>query len=94
MINVLKSKRESSRFQILVEIAAHQPNLRQKEVADRLDLTPQAISEYIKELVAEGLVTTDGRMRYRITKEGVEWLLESAAELKQYARAVMEDIIS
>lgn len=94
MINVLKSKRESSRFQILVEIAAHQPNLRQKEVADSLELTPQAISEYIKELVVEGLVTTDGRMRYRITKEGVEWLLESAAELKQYARAVMEDIIS
>ncbi len=94
MINIFKSKRESSRFQILVEIAAHQPNLRQKEVADSLELTPQAISEYIKELVAEGLVATDGRMRYRITKEGVEWLLESAAELKQYARTVMEDIVS
>ncbi|MFZ2472829.1 MAG: MarR family transcriptional regulator [Methanothrix sp.] len=94
MINVLKSKSESSRFQILVEIAAHQPNLRQKEVADSLELTPQAISEYIKELISDGLVATDGRMRYRITKEGVEWLLESADELKQYARMVMEDIIS
>jgi putative transcriptional regulator len=57
-------------------------------------VTPQAISEYIKELVANGLVTTDGRMRYSITKEGVEWLLEGAAELKRYARMVMEDIIS
>jgi len=94
MANVLQSKRESSRFQILVEIAAHQPNLRQKEVAESLGVTPQAISEYIKELVADGLVTTDGRMRYRITKEGVEWLLESAAELKRYARVVMEEIIS
>ena len=94
MANVLQSKRESSRFQILVEIAAHQPNLRQKEVAERLGVTPQAISEYIKELVADGLVTTDGRMRYSITKEGVEWLLESAAELKRYARVVMEEIIS
>jgi putative transcriptional regulator len=94
MINVLKSKSESSRFQILVEIAAHQPNLRQKEVADSLELTPQAISEYIKELISDGLVATDGRMRYRITKEGVEWLLESADELKQYARMVMVDIIS
>ena len=94
MVNILQSKRESSRFQILVEIAAHQPNLRQKEVADRLGVTPQAISEYIKELVANGLVTTDGRMRYSITKEGVEWLLEGAAELKRYARVVMEDIIS
>ncbi len=94
MVNVLQSKRESSRFQILVEIAAHQPNLRQKEVADSLGVTPQAISEYIKELVADGLVTTDGRMRYSITKEGVEWLLESAAELKRFARVVMEEIIS
>lgn len=94
MVNILQSKRESSRFQILVEIAAHQPNLRQKEVAERLGVTPQAISEYIKELVANGLVTTDGRMRYSITKEGVEWLLDGAAELKRYARVVMEDIIS
>jgi putative transcriptional regulator len=94
MANVLQSKRESSRFQILVEIAAHQPNLRQKEVAESLGVTPQAVSEYIKELVADGLVTTDGRMRYNITKEGVEWLLESAAELKRYARVVMEEIIS
>ncbi len=94
MASVLQSKRESSRFQILVEIAAHQPNLRQKEVAESLGVTPQAISEYIKELVADGLVTTDGRMRYSITKEGVEWLLESAAELKRYARVVMEEIIS
>ncbi len=94
MANILQSKRESSRFQILVEIAAHQPNLRQKEVAESLGVTPQAVSEYIKELVADGLVTTDGRMRYSITKEGVEWLLESAAELKRYARVVMEEIIS
>jgi putative transcriptional regulator len=94
MVNVLQRKRDSSRFQILVEIAAHQPNLRQKEVAKRLGVTPQAISEYIKELVADGLVTTDGRMRYSITKEGVEWLLEGAAELKRYARTVMEEIIS
>jgi putative transcriptional regulator len=94
MVNILQSKRDSSRFQILVEIAAHQPNLRQKEVASRLGVTPQAISEYIKELVADGLVTTDGRMRYSITKEGVEWLLEGAAELKRYARVVMEEIIS
>jgi hypothetical protein len=40
MGNVLQSKRDSSRFQILVEIAAHQPNLRQKEVAEKLGVTP------------------------------------------------------
>jgi putative transcriptional regulator len=94
MVDVLQSKRDSSRFQILVEIAANQPNVRQREVAERLGVTPQAISEYIKDLVADGLVISDGRMRYRITKEGVEMLLESAAELKRYARFVMEEIIS
>ncbi|MHC1632065.1 MAG: DUF7839 domain-containing protein [Methanotrichaceae archaeon] len=94
MIGVLKSKRDSSRFQILAEVAANQPNIRQKEVAESLGVTPQAISEYIKDLVADGLVISDGRMRYRITKKGVEWLLECAAELKRYSRFVMEEIIS
>ena len=94
MVDVLQSKSHRSRVQILVEIAAHQPNVRQKEVAESLGVTPQAISEYIKDLVRDGLVVTDGRMRYRITKEGVEWLLESAADLKRYASFVMDDIIS
>jgi putative transcriptional regulator len=93
MVNILQSKRESSRFQILVEIAAHQPNLRQKEVAEHLGVTTPAISDYVRELVADGLVTTDGRTRYSVTKEGVEWLLEGASELKRYARMVMEEVI-
>ncbi len=93
MVNILQSKRESSRFQILVEIAAHQPDVRQKEVADRLGVTTQAISDYVRELVADGMVTTDGRTRYSVTKEGVEWLLEGATELKRYARMVMEEVI-
>lgn len=93
MVNVLHSKRESSRFQILVEIAAHQPDVRQKEVAERLGVTTQAISDYVRELVADGLVTTNGRTRYSVTKEGVEWLLDGAAELKRYARMVMEEVI-
>ena len=93
MINILDSKRDSSRFKVLVEIAAHQPDVRQQEVAERLGVTKQAISDYIRGLIKDGLVTTDGRTRYSVTKEGVEWLLEGAAELKQYARMVMEDVI-
>lgn len=41
MVDVLQSKRDSSRFQILVEIAANQPNVRQKEVAERLGVLPR-----------------------------------------------------
>jgi len=31
---ILRSKRESTRFQILVEIAEHQPSIRQQEIAE------------------------------------------------------------
>ena len=91
---ILRSKKESTRFQILVEIAAHQPDVRQKEIANKIGITPQAVSEYIKELVSEGLLYSDGRVRYRVTKIGVEWVLERALDLKKYARYVMEDIVS
>jgi putative transcriptional regulator len=93
MVNVLHSKRDGSRFQILADTGAHQPNLRQKEVAERLGVTTQDISDYVRKLGTDGLATTDGRARYGVTKEGVEWLLEGAAELKQYARMVMEGAI-
>ncbi len=91
---ILRSKKEITKFRILVEIAGHQPDVMQKEIAQRIGITPQAVSEYIKELVSEGHLFSDGRMRYRITKIGVEWVLERAIELKKYARFVMEDIVS
>lgn len=94
MIELLSSKSGITKFQILIEVAAHQPNVRQKEIAEKIGVTPQAVSEYIKELVAEGLVSSEGRVRYRITKQGVEWVLENAAEMKRYAKFVMSDIIS
>ena len=94
MIEILHTKSGITKFQILTEVAAHQPIVKQKEIADKIGVTPQAISEYIKELVAEGFINSEGRVRYRITKTGVEWVLKNAAEMKKYARFVMEDIIS
>ncbi len=91
---MLRSKKEITKFQILVEIAAHQPDVMQKEIADKIGITPQAVSEYIKELVSDSFLYSDGRVRYRVTKKGVEWVLERAQELKKYARFVMEDVVS
>jgi len=90
----LQSKSEMTKFQVLTEIAAHQPNVRQKEIAMKIGITPQAVSEYVKDLMAEGLIHSDGRVRYKITKDGVEWALDNASELKRYAHHVMEEIIS
>lgn len=94
MIDLLNSKSGITKFQILIEVAANQPNVRQKEIADKIGVTPQAVSEYIKELVAEGHIYSEGRVRYRITKQGVEWVLENANDMKRYARYVMSDVIS
>ncbi|ADI74769.1 Helix-turn-helix type 11 domain protein [Methanohalobium evestigatum Z-7303] len=94
MIDLLQSKSGITKFLILIEVAAHQPNVRQKEIARKIGVTPQAVSEYMKELVEDGFIYSEGRVQYRITKYGVEWVLENAADMKRYARFVMSDIIS
>jgi len=93
LYTILRSKREVSRLQILVEIAEHQPAVRQQEIAEKLGVTPQAISEYIRELVDEGKVSASGRGNYEVTKTGIEWVLENAESLESYARHIRRDII-
>lgn len=91
--SILRSKRDASRFQILVEIAEHQPAVRQQEIADKIGVTPQAISEYIRELADEGLVSVSGRSNCRVTKAGIAWVMESAAAFDSYIRHVRRDVI-
>ena len=90
---MLKSKREATRFQILVEIAANQPSVRQQEIAIKMGVTPQAISEYIREMVDDGLVNSNGRGRYNVTTKGVEWVTNTAETLDNYLKYVTTDVI-
>ena len=79
----------------MLEIAAHQPNIQQKEIAPRLGITSQAVSEYIRELIKDGWLISEGRSRYRVTKEGVDWILQMSRQLHNYAwfvRKVVTDI--
>ena len=72
-MKVFKKKGELTKFQILAEIAKGQPHLRQKDIADQLGITVQAVSENLKTLVDEGWVETgSGQARYKITKRGIE----------------------
>jgi len=91
--NILHNKRNVTRFQILVEIAEHQPAVRQQEIAAMLGVTPQAISEYIRDLIDEGMIKASGRGRYEVTREGIEWTLQNAETLENFARHVRHDII-
>lgn len=93
MVDVLDTKRAATRFRILVEIADRQPAVSQGEVAEGVGVTSQAVSEYIRELIADGYVEQGGRSRYTVTKEGVDWLLQAAAEVRRFADHVTEDVL-
>ncbi|MGZ4904086.1 MAG: DUF7839 domain-containing protein [Halobacteriota archaeon] len=87
------SKGKSTKMQVLVEVAALQPTIRQKEIADRVGVTPQAVSEYIKELTTDGSIKCDKRGQYVVTKAGVELIVEWTNELNNYIRYISEDVV-
>jgi len=84
LIEVLRNKNLTTRFQILVEIANAGPTIQQREIARNLDITPQAVSDYIAQLTREGLLVAEGRARYRVTNEGVNWIIKTLRELGDY----------
>ncbi|WP_433628247.1 MarR family transcriptional regulator [Halomicrococcus sp. NG-SE-24] len=93
MADVLEDKRAATRFRILAEIADRQPAVSQGEIADAVGVTSQAVSEYIRGLVDDGLVEKEGRSRYSVTKEGVDWLLREATDVRRFADRITEDIL-
>lgn len=84
MSDILQNKNAATRFQILVEIAAKGPAVEQKTIAAQLEITPQAVSEYLKHLIAEKLVFSESRSRYRLTSSGVNWMLKQLRDLNSY----------
>jgi len=90
---VLESKRNATRYQILVEIAERQPAVSQQEIADAIGITAQAVSDYLQGLVERGHVEKHGRGRYEVTKEGVDWLITRTDGLREYVDHVAEDVI-
>ncbi|WP_424018398.1 MarR family transcriptional regulator [Halorientalis pallida] len=91
--NVLRSKRDATRYQILVQIAERQPAVSQQEVADAIGITSQAVSDYLQDLIKQGFVRKHGRGRYEVTKEGVDWLISHTSRLQEYVTHVSEEVI-
>jgi len=88
MAQILTSKNLATKFQILLEVVANQPNVQQKDIAGKLDITSQAVSEYVRELIKDGWLSSQGRSRYRVTSEGVDWILRMARQLHSYSSFV------
>ncbi len=92
MVQILQSKNLATRFQILVEIAANQPTVHQKSIAAKLNVTPQAISEYMMKLEQDGWVSSTGRSKYRVTQEGINWVVQMLREMSAYSDYVQRAI--
>ncbi|MEZ3115262.1 MarR family transcriptional regulator [Halobaculum sp. MBLA0147] len=90
---VLRNKRDATRYRILVEIAQRQPAVSQREIADEIGVTAQAVSEHLGDLVEEGYVDREARGRYEVTKEGVDWLISETDALDEYVSHVSEEVI-
>jgi putative transcriptional regulator len=91
VMKVFKKKGEITRFQILAQIARGDPHLRQKDIANKMGITIQAVSENIKNLTDEGLVETGrGNFRYKITKRGIDKVKKEALDLRKYADQVLD----
>ena len=90
---VLRSKRNATRYQILVEIAERQPAVNQQEIADAIGITAQAVSDYLQDLIEQEYVNKHGRGRYEVTKEGVDWLISQTDDLREFVDHVSEDVI-
>lgn len=84
MVEILRNKNLATKFQILVEVANSGPNIQQRDIAGRLGVTPQAISDYIRQLVKEGLIIAEGRSKYRVSTDGINWIIKTLRELRSY----------
>jgi len=90
-MEIFKKKGELTRFQILAEIAKGEPHLRQKDIANKLGITVQAVSDNLKSLVDDGMVETGrGYTNYKITKRGIEKVKKEALNLRKYSDLVLE----
>lgn len=92
MSELLRSINLAVKFQILAEIAAHQPDIQQRDIARKLNLSPQAISDYVRELVNDGWITSGGRSKYRVTKEGVDRMVKGLRDLQNYSQVVQRSL--
>ena len=87
---IFKTKGELTQFQILAEIAERKSHIHQKDIAEKLGITVQAVSENIKSLMDEGLVETSGYGDYRITMKGIDKVKSDVLDLKTYVDEILE----
>ena len=90
-MKAFKKRGALTHFQILSEISKQDPHLKQKDLAEKLGITIQAVAENIKALTEVGYITSkDGRSPYKITQTGIDKVKKDAITLRKYSDSVLE----
>jgi predicted transcriptional regulator len=71
----------SKKFLILLEIATDGENL--SSVAEKIGITKQGVSKYLKEMKEDGLVSII-RNKYKVTMKGIEEIFDGVNSLERY----------
>ena len=91
--NILRDKGESTEFQILLEVMRSQPHVKQKDVADAVGITVQAVSKHFKKLARDGLLDVGAeRADYRLTPKANDKLSEYLKSLNAYTARIKSDL--
>ncbi|WP_457614809.1 DUF7839 domain-containing protein [Methanopyrus sp.] len=88
--NELKDRRELMKSLILAFIGLRQPRVHLGDIGSELGVSLQAIHNYVKELIDEGLVKKKGRAEYVLTDKGAETALESINNIRRFSTKVAE----
>jgi putative transcriptional regulator len=71
----------------------NQPHIKQKDVADALGITIQAVSKYFKKLIKEGLLEAGSeRADYRLTPKAIAKLHDDLRNLENYVLSVKREM--
>jgi putative transcriptional regulator len=89
-MRILRDLRLSTKVLILYELV-RSPGIGQKGLAEVLEVTPQAVSDYLKLMEEEGLVERLGRS-VRPTMTGVQFLQDSLKELGDFTYKAIREV--
>ncbi len=81
-MKILRDLRLSTELLILLEVIKN-PHIKLKDIAEKLDVTVQGASEYLRRMKKIGFIQDVGR-EYRATKKGIEFLHTNFSELKNF----------
>ncbi len=89
-MRLLRDKKTLTKFLLLYRTATEEPT-RLAELASALDMSEQAVSNYVSEMEDEGLIDTGGK-RYKPSPKGVEFVGEVLSQLGSFLEDASREI--